>query len=403
MLGRSLSMASVKPNFKNGKIVSYRFRTCVGRDENGKQIFRSMTWDIPEGMQASKIEKAAYKAVEQWEVIVRKEYEEDLKDPPRVKNRRIDKTKTAFVPFVLNEWFPVCVDNGEHKPTTVAYYRSNLPYIVEYFSSRILQDIKSSDIKKFLNFIRNEKKLAPQTIQHHYRTIKMIFDFAVKEELIHKNPVDAVDKPKLLRKNVDAFTQEEAQKFFEVLSDSDVDFRCMMYLLLTTGIRRGELLGLKWGDINFEKSVISIKRNVTYTAISGITVDTPKTENSIRIIPLIPATLNLLNDYKEEFCPLSGEDDFLFYGIGGTKTAKDPNAVTRRVKRFMKRNNLPDMSPHDLRHSCATLLLQNGADIKSVQEILGHANASTTLNFYVRSDIEQMQAATNKLSTALGI
>lgn len=82
---------------------------------------------------------------------------------------------------------------------------------------------------------------------------------------------------------------------------------------------------------------------------------------------------------------------------------RDPNAITRKVKCFMKRNGLPELSPHDLRHSCATLLLNNGADIKSVQEILGHSDASTTLNFYVKSDLAHMKNATNKLAKAFGL
>lgn len=398
-------MATAIPNIKNGKTVSYKFKICLGRDELGKQIFKCKTWKVPEGLATSKIQKALDKALKEWEFSAKKEYGADVSDPSRIKNREIQKSKITFGQFANDEWFSLCVDNGENKPQTVAYYTYMKNDVVEYFGNKAIKSITPTDIQKYLIYLRTreDKNYTPQTIHHHYRTLNRIFAFAEKQEVIIENPMLKVEKPKIPHKKVDAFTQEEAQKFFEMLSDSDIDFRCMMYLLLTTGMRRGELLGIKWGDIDFEKSVISIKRNVTYTAISGITIDIPKTENSIRIIPLVSATLDLLNKYKNEFCPLSGEDDFVFHGIGGTKTARDPNAVTRRVKRFMKRNDLPDMSPHDLRHSCATLLLQNGADIKSVQEILGHSNASTTLNFYVRSDIEQMQAATNKLSTALGI
>ena len=101
--------------------------------------------------------------------------------------------------------------------------------------------------------------------------------------------------------------------------------------------------------------------------------------------------------------PVQNKNAFVFPGKTGLFAPRDPNAITKRVKRFMKRSGFPDLSPHDLRHSCATLLLSQGADIKSVQEILGHADASTTLNFYVKSDIRQMKAATEKYAAAFNL
>ena len=191
------------------------------------------------------------------------------------------------------------------------------------------------------------------------------------------------------------------------LTDEPLDFRCIMQLLLTSGIRRGECLGLKWKDIDEENATVTIARSVVYTPQSGIIVSTPKTADSIRTIPVMPTMLCLLQALKRQTATENKrtilKDAFVFPGSRDIFHPRDPNAVTRRVKRFMKRNTLPDLSPHDLRHSCATLLLAQGADLKSVQAILGHADASTTLNFYVRSDLQQMRSATEKYAAALNL
>ncbi len=400
-------MAAVTPNMKDGKVFSYRFRACVGRDKNDKQIFRTTTWTVPEALAPSKAERAAHKAAAQWEEHARAEYKRDLLDPERVKAREIERTRTPFSSFVLNDWFPICIDNGEHKPKTISFYNDTIKNITAYFGQNPLQQITAIDIQKFIIYLRTEKSFAPQTVHHHYRTLNMIFAYAQKQEIILKNPMDKVDPPKLAKKQIDAFSPEAAKVFFSALNECPLDFRCMLHLMITTGIRRGECIGLKWGDIDETRSLVKVERSVTYTAKSGITVSTPKTAASLRTIPLMNSTLNLLKALKEERKVENPDtildDSFIFPGEAGIFAPRDPNAVTHRVKHFMKVNGLPDMSPHDLRHSCATLLLSSGADVKSVQEILGHTNASTTLNFYVKADINQMQAASGKMAAVFGL
>ena len=401
-------MASITQNKKNGKVISYRFRTCVGRDEFGKQIFRCCTWKAPDGMMPSRAEKAAQKAAAEWERQAKDEYQKDLQNPERIKERQAAKNRTEFSDFILNTWFPICICDGEHKPTTVAFNKHISNTIADYFRGKAIQTISGTDIQKYLIHLRTTyktaqgKPLAPKTIRHHYATLANIFSFAVKQEIITKNPMEKVDCPKTPRKKVDAFTEEQARTFFGYLDECPMDFRCMLNLLITTGMRRGELMGLQWGDIDFDDYVISVNRNVTYTPDSGIVVSTPKTECSVRQIPVMPSVAAVLMEYRNGAGDWK-KNDFLFPKDGNPALARDPNSITRRVKRFMKLHDLPDMSPHDLRHSCATLLLSNGADIKSVQEILGHSNASTTLNFYVKSDMKQMKAATEKFATAFGL
>ena len=400
-------MASIREKAKDGKPISFCFTCFFGKDEYGRQIRRFTTWYPPTGLTPSKARKAAERAAEQWELEARVEYVQDKKCPERVREREISRTSTDFVRFVDKEWFPICVDNGERKPKTIAFYSDTKKNIVNYFSGQVLQSISPTDIQKFLIWLRTEKGYGAQYVHHHYRTLGMIFAFAMRQELIIKDPMSKVDKPKLPKSKVDALTADEAKGFFAALGKCPLDFRCLLYLMITTGIRRGECIGLKWGDIDITRSIIRIQRNVTYTPKSGIVVSTPKTAKSCRTIPILESTAELLKQLKEqrqnECQGVNIDGSFLFHGEADIFTPRDPNAVTRRVKRFMLSNGLPDMSPHDLRHSCATLLLNSGADVKSVQEILGHTNASTTLNFYVRANLKQMQAAASKMAEAFDL
>lgn len=396
-------MASIIQNKKNGKVVSYRLRVYLGKDDSGKQQFRFTTWKVPEGFTPAKAKKAALKAAEEWEQEVRAAHEEEQNQ--KQENKDIN---TEFASFVRDVWIPIVVCDGQRKTTTVEFYKQIAEKIIPNFQGRMLQDITTLEVQKYFVYLRTKyktkygKPLSDKTVRHHYVALKQIFRFAEEQELIEKNPMAKISPPKKTRKPVDAFTEEQAKDFLEKLKQEPLDFQCLLLLLITTGVRRGEVLGLQWRDIDFEKNLISVERNVTYTPASGIIVSTPKTVNSVRVIPAIPSVVELLQKYKEQ----SGsrkKTDFLFPSTKGVDIPKIPDSVTDRVIRFMKRSGLPALSPHDLRHSCATLLLNNGATVKAVQGILGHASAATTLDYYVRMDLGQMQSATDQLALAFGL
>ncbi len=405
-------MANIRENKREGKVVSYRFTVCLERDHMGKQVRRYTTWTPPEGLTPPKARKAAERAADAWEEETKAEYQKE-KEQGAAYRLPPEKRHDDFVAFVNDVWLPLEVRGGSRKPSTVAFYEHIVHHITSYFAGTVLQAVSPIDIQRYFIHLRTQyrtpqgKALSPQSLRHQYVALSGIFAYAEKQEMISKNPMHKVDPPKKEKRPVDALTREQAARFFSLLPSCPLDFRCMLQLLITTGIRRGECMGLQWGDIDEGAGTLAVQRGVSYTPASGVVVSTPKTANGVRTIPLMPSTLRLLQQWKEqtqrEYPDTVLTKAYLFPQGKNVFAPRDPNSVTRRVKRFMRLNGLPDLSPHDLRHSCATLLLAQGADIKSVQEILGHADASTTLNFYVKADLDQMKAATDKLAAAFNL
>lgn len=409
------NMASLIEVFKDGRIVSYRFSCCVGRDERGKQLRRSMTWKPPDGLRQSRMRAAAERAAADWEETVRAEYAAELERMSRPDPGYIppEERRDDFMEFVDNVWYKLYICNGDRKKSTETYYKDIIKYITDYFAGAVLQDITPIQIQEYLQYLRDDhlkkkkKPLSQKYLHHQYGALRNIFGYAERNNFIVKNPMKDVEAPRLKKEKVDALTPEQAKIFFEKTGECPIDLQSILYLLITTGLRRGELVGLKWKDIDVSAGVLHVDKSVSYTHGSGVVVSTPKTPSSIRDVPLMPSTVDVLlrylDDVKRKHQSTIIKDAFLFHRSDDLFRPIDPNAITRRVKRFMKNNGLPDLSPHDLRHSCATLLLSQGADVKSVQQILGHSDASTTLNFYVKADINQMRAATDKMADAFGL
>ena len=383
-------MATIYPNRKDGKIVSFKFKAYLGRDSQSKQIFKCKTWIPDKEMTEKKLLALAEKEAILFEYEAAAHYEEEQK--------AFKPNEILFQDFVQKIWKPAKINEKEVRPTTIAFHTYLLKIIVPYFENRKLKNITDNDINKYLNYLRNEyrtaqnKQLAPKTIRHHYCTLNLIFEYAVKLDYIEKNPLAKVESPKLVKHKVNALSKVETQVFMQELEKLPIMQKTMYSLLLTTGIRRGECFGLQWQDIDFVNRLIRIERNVTYTVLKGILVGKPKTQAGIREIPLTDSMLRLLEEYKNG--ENAAANAFVFHAETSPFAPHNPDYATDHLKKFMKRINLPDMSPHDLRHTCGSLLVQSGADIKSVQDILGHADAATTLNFYVKSDMNNMRKAT---------
>ena len=389
-------MASIYPHRKNGKIVSFKFKAYLGRDESGKQLFKCRTWTPNKAISDSKLTALAEKEATIWE--------HNLLTALAEEQRASSPNKITFRDFAEKKWFSTELNNPERRNTTLDFRRNILRIITDYLGELKLQKIDNTKIEEYLDYLKNTyrtkygKPVSPQTMRHHYSTLNLIFNHAVTLDYISANPLAKVKTPKLTKHKVDTFTRGEVLEFIRIIDTLPLMQRLVYSLLLTTGIRRGECFGLQWGDIDFVNRVIRVERNVTYTTHGGLSVGLPKTNTGIREIPITDKLFQLLIDYKisaERENRLTNQS-FLFHSADSPTIPRDPNYITTHMRRLMKRTGLPNMSPHDLRHTCASLLIQSGADIKSVQDILGHADASTTLNFYARSNIETLRGATTK-------
>ena len=270
-------------------------------------------------------------------------------------------------------------------------------------ADKISRVIKSDNL---FTQAEGKTKLSNKTISEYHRLISSILTVAVQWQVLNFNPCKRVKPPKVERKEALALDHEEAIKLIECLATAPIKYRTAIMLLLYTGFRRGELCGLDWEDIDLNNGIIKVNKAALYSVEKGIYEDTTKTYISNRAVSIPTDMIKLLKQYKTEqqsqrllmgdqWCD-SGK---VFTATNGSVI--NPDTLTSWFKRFIRRNNLPDIHLHNLRHTVATLLIAAGVDIATVSTRLGHTNKTTTLNIYTHAIKSADEAAANTIQDIL--
>lgn len=316
---------------------------------------------------------------------------------------KLRKEKTLATTQSATELFELWLESGVADQVKLStyenYYRCMKKYVIPFFKGTENKRITEYQVRQFVKTIFNNASIS----ESYKRKIISIFKTALREILKgsgdYGSIIDAVKIPKAENTTVQVFSIKE-QRLIENAVVNSEDKRALGILLcFYSGIRLGELCALRWGDIDFEAGTMSIVRTVSRTKNfhqhvnkSMLLVGMPKSKKSIRKIPLPVFLLKLANELK-----IYAENEHC-YILSVSKNPLDPRTYQKLFKRILASAGVKDRKFHTIRHTFATRALELGVDIKTLSEILGHSNVSTTLNIYAHSLMEQKKIAINKLN-----
>lgn len=271
-------------------------------------------------------------------------------------------------------------------------------WIYPAIGEKKMPDISSADLSSLLLSIQAQGR-AHATAIKIYTVLHTMFKMAYLSDMIQRNPMDKVSRPvprkdEIRETEAQSLTVEELQAVLDALNEEPLKWRVLVYVLIDTGIRRGECCGLKWEDVDLEAQVITIRRNLCYTPARGVYVDTPKS-GRIREVDIGPETTALLRSLKEQ-----SAGEFVFTQ-GGSPAPMHPQSPTRYLKKLSARCGVPDLHPHKLRHTFASIAITAGADVASVSEALGHSDKAVTLRMYTHADTESRKRASQIFRNAI--
>lgn len=293
----------------------------------------------------------------------------------------------------LADWLNFYVKSSAKERTYLKYRRHTRKYILPYFGEADMSDLTPKRLQGLVVTLMNGT-LAASTITSIVSVLKNSLRCAEQCGVVKTQFSDAVKCPKVNEKKIESFTKSEQQKIERYIQGSKKRNLFGVKLCLYTGLRIGELLALKWEDIDFINSTLTISKSCHDGWVNGSYVkiiDTPKTASSARIIPIPPPLVNDLKELKK----ISPSD---FVVSGHTPYGAEVRSYQRTFENLLKKLQIPHKGFHSLRHTFATRALEVGMDVKTLSEILGHRSTSITLNRYAHSMWEHKTEMMNKLT-----
>ena len=324
----------------------------------------------------------------------------------QAENAKVDIAKADQ--YTVGQWMDVWFENYAKLKVRPSSHQTYRGYIDNHIKPNIgnmqLKKLTSLDLQKLYKKLltsgrverieskKQPKGLSAKTVRNINQVISSAMDQAVEQRLISVNPTNGCSLPKAEHHEMKTLTEDQLAAFFREAKESGVYE--MYYTELATGLRRGELLGLKWEDVDLQRGTIRVQRQVA--RINGEIVEAPlKTKNAYRTVPVSADTVAVLEQQKKK----AGNSEWVFPSPSGGPIS--PDSVLNMLHRVLKRAGLPKIRFHDCRHTTATLALQNGVDVKTVSGMLGHYSAGFTLDTYAHVTTQAQREAANTMGSIL--
>lgn len=371
------------------------------RDENGKRKTPWISTNLPV--------KGNKKRAENFMMDVRRNFV-----PPNVQRieerEAMQKGDILFTDFLL-KWLRVA--KSTVKLTTYASYEMMATrIIIPYFETLNikLKELTTEDIQEF--YSAQLERVSANTVIHYHAVIHRALKYAVKIKTIQSNPAVNVERPRKEKFIGSFYDKKEINTLFDIIQGHPLEVA--IKLAAFYGLRREEIIGLKWTAIDFENNTLTIQHTVTECNLDGkhieVASDTAKTDSSLRTMPLVTnfrAMLLAKKEKQEHYRKLCGRSyckeylDYIFVNEMGERWK--PRYLSDGFKRILEQNGLRRIRFHDLRHTCASLLLANNVPMKKIQEWLGHSDFSTTANIYAHLDYQSKISSAEAMLTGLGM